>query len=46
MKIIEKWWIVALLGASLFAAAESYACGGDDVVNPETVETPTFEFRL
>ena len=46
MKIIEKWWAVALVMIIVAVSQNAKACGGDDAVYPETVETPTVVFKL
>lgn len=37
---------IAFIIFALIAVGNANACGGDDAVYPETVETPTVEFRL
>ena len=43
---IKVFGVPILLFVAMGYATLSHACGGDDVVYPETVETPTFEFRI
>ena len=37
---------IIFFAACLAWVADARACGGDDAVYPETVETPTVEFKL
>jgi hypothetical protein len=39
-------WAIAFVLFALIAIGNANACGGDEAVYPETVETPTVEFRL